>query len=404
MAEPTESRLLSIPAEIREHIYSFILSPDANRLYHEDEYTSYHYEDALVLFKLNRQIYVEARKIFRDLNILVRVQTPWPEAQHHVAMEGHVPIIAPEKALGFTGHSMTVSIDAPEVVMQSGDEQCFLLLLEDLEKFTKMWFYSNLSHPGLNPQLRLVLSLRDPFRPEYEEKRMQKWLQLQLVLPFAMVKNLRSVTINGDPKPLPSVETELRRLQAIPLKTPEQCLQETIKLKLDGNAQLVGGNPREALALYREAWLAMHVVVKGHKRHIHGDAFFSKELREKPFTGRSGQSERLILRIQLVANTCQAYLKLQEYGECEYWGMRSINMVRDSIVALDASALPPEDEAMLGLPAANEMGKIYYRTALAKKAMDEKAEARKLLRVAAIYLPRDENVKKELAACAFRLG
>ena len=70
----------------------------------------------------------------------------------------------------------------------------------------------------------------------------------------------------------------------------------------------------------------------------------------------------------------------------------------------DRHNIQPEDEAVLGFPAATEMGKIYYRTALAKKALDEKMEARKLLRVAAIYLPRDEMVKTELAACALRLG
>jgi hypothetical protein len=33
------------------------------------------------------------------------------------------------------------------------------------------------------------------------------------------------------------------------------------------------------------------------------------------------------------------------------------------------------------------MGKIYFRTALALKALDEKSEARKLARVAMVYLP-----------------
>ena len=53
---------------------------------------------------------------------------------------------------------------------------------------------------------------------------------------------------------------------------------------------------------------------------------------------------------------------------------------------------------------ANEMGKIYYRTALAHKAKDDKSEARRLLKVAQVYLPRDQNVAREVAACALRLG
>lgn len=52
----------------------------------------------------------------------------------------------------------------------------------------------------------------------------------------------------------------------------------------------------------------------------------------------------------------------------------------------------------------NTVGKIYYRTAVAFKELGDKTWARKLLRVAHVYLPRDENVKRELAACALRLG
>jgi len=50
------------------------------------------------------------------------------------------------------------------------------------------------------------------------------------------------------------------------------------------------------------------------------------------------------------------------------------------------------------------MGKIYYRTAVAMKALGEKDEARKLLRVAVVYLPGEETVAAELASVALRLG
>ncbi|KAK1093777.1 hypothetical protein LTR48_001683, partial [Friedmanniomyces endolithicus] len=185
MAAPGSSRLLSIPAEIREHIYSLILHPDANRQYHENEYTSYDYRAALVLFRINRLIYIESRKVFRELNIFVNIETPWPEARHHVAREGHVPMIAAgEKAAKYEGHYLSVTIDAPEVPLDESKKQAFLVLLSDLDKFTTMWYYSNLSHPGLNAQLRLALKLHDPYTPDYEEKRIPKSLQRKLILPF----------------------------------------------------------------------------------------------------------------------------------------------------------------------------------------------------------------------------
>jgi hypothetical protein len=397
--------LLTLPPEIRESIYKLLLNPAANRLLEEDEYSSYDYREAFVLFKINSQICIEARKVFRDLNVFVRIETPWPEALDHVAIEGHVPILMKkERARRFTGHSMSVVIDAPWHAMQDRETVHFIILLDDLEKFTKVWFYADLSHPGMNSYLSLVLRLRDPYTPEWEEKRMPKWLQQKLLLPFGMVKELREMVVDGDPKPFAAVVKELRALQAVPYQSAEYCLSETTRKKVEGNAELTAGNFNAALRLYTEAWEAMHVVVKGRQRHVHADAFFGRELKEDPFKGKNGQAERLVLRVQLVANTCLAYLKLHDWEEARFWGMRSIRMLREAMGADEMHEIPAEDEAVLGFPAADQMGKIYYRTALAFKELNDKAAARKLLRVASIYLPRDESVRKELQACALKLG
>ncbi|KAK0869154.1 hypothetical protein LTR91_002845 [Friedmanniomyces endolithicus] len=405
MAAPGSSRLLSIPAEIREHIYSLILHPDANRQYHENEYTSYDYRPALVLFCINRLIYIESRKVFRELNIFVNIETPWPEARHHVAREGHVPMIAAgERAAKYEGHYLSVMIDAPEVPLDESKKQAFLVLLSDLDKFTTMWYYSNLSHPGLNAQLRLALKLHDPYTPDYEEKRIAKSLQRKLILPFGVLRNLRSQTLTGDPKPYPSIETELKELQAKPDVSPEHCLREATRLKNEGNAELKVENFHAALKLYDQAFTAIHIVNKGRIRHIHADRFFARELREPPYTDKNGESERLILRVQLVANTCQAYNKLKDFDNSRFWGLRTITTVRE-YMGMDVNMdLPPEEEAIRRFPATSEMGKIYFRTAVAIKALGDKDEARKLLRVAKIYLPNDPLVTAELASVALRLG
>jgi hypothetical protein len=399
------SSFLTIPPEIRELIYANILHPDVNRVYYEDEYSSYDYAAALVLFKLNRQIYIESRKVFRDLNIFVRVETPWPEAQQHVALEGHVPILVSRgKAQRFNNHSLSVAIDAPDHTNPNLDNQCFVMLLDDLPKFTRMWFYSDLSHPGLNRHLRLNLTLRDPYCPEWEEQRMSKSLQRRLLLPFGEVKNLMQTLTSGDLEPYRTLQDELKAEQAKPHQSPEYCLREATRLKLAGNEALKAGAYQKALQIYNDAWLAMHVVIKGRQRHIHADAFFGRELIEEPFRGKNGQSERLLLRVQLVANTCLVYLKLEEWETCVFWGMRTIDMLREAMGYDGRRSIPPEDEAVLGFPAADQMGKIYYRTALAWKEMGDEGEARRLLRVAKVYLPRDEHVQREITATALRLG
>lgn len=299
---------------------------------------------------------------------------------------------------------MSVLIDAPQSPMQNTETETFVILLDDLEKFTKTWFYADLSHPGLNRFLRLSLKLRDPYTPEWEEKRMPKWVQRQLLMPFGMVKDLRELVVEGDPKPLASIDKELRETQAVPHQSPEHCLQEATRFKAEGNNELTAGRYHAALERYSKAWEAIHIVIKGRRRHIHADAFFSRELHGSPYEGKNGQSERLIVRVQLVANTCLVHLKLEDWDEAAFWGMRTIGMLREAMGADERHEIPAEDEAVLGFPAADQMGKIYYRTALAYKEMGDRAKARKLLRVASVYLPRDESVKKETAACALRLG
>ena len=405
MASTPRLHLLSLPAEVRESVYRLILNPHANRLLEPDEYTDYDYTDALVLFKINKQIYAEARKVFRDLNIFVRIETPWPAAQDHVAAKGHTPILMKNaRAMRFKGYSLNVTIDAPDSPLQDAETSYFVIHLDDLDKFTKTWFYADLSF-GVNSALRLQLQLQDPYTPSWDEKRMPKWLQQRLLQPFGMVKGCRDVIVTGDPKPYPSIVTEMRAEQALPYWTAEQCLNEATRLKLEGNEELKEGNYSAALKRYAEAWEAMHIVVKGRQRHIHADDFFGKELREDPFKGKNGQSERLIIRVHLVANTIWVYLKMENWKEAAFWGMRSIRMLREAMVGADETAeMSAEDEAVPGFPAANQMGKIYYRTALAYKAMGDKAEARKLLRVSHIYLPNDPKVQEELASCALRIG
>lgn len=393
-APPPQHHLLTLPPEIREHIYRLILHPHANRRLEADDYTVYSYSAALVLFRLNRQIYIESRKIFYDLNTFVRAETPWPQAKDHIQLEGHMPIVATgAKAARFKNHRMVVSIDAPEYALLGVDLECFIVMAEDLELFAKTWYYADLSYPSLNSNLRLTLKLNDPFTPEWEEKRMTKALQKQLLLPWSKVKNLAEFRIMGDPKPYDSVEKELKAAQAEPHNSPEYCLSEGTRFKQEGNTELQAGRYREALELYTKAWEAIHITIRGRIRQVHADAFFGLTLTQPPYEHKHGQQERLILRVQLVANTCLAFLKLNEFDECRFWGMRTINTIREAMGADEHMDLAPEQEAVTGFPAANEMGKIYWRTGLAWKAMDEKTEARRLLRVAKVYLRSEKDQK-----------
>lgn len=49
-------------------------------------------------------------------------------------------------------------------------------------------------------------------------------------------------------------------------------------------------------------------------------------------------------------------------------------------------------------PAQDAMGKIFYRTALASRALGKVADVKTLMKAAAVYLPHDEIVQREMRA------
>lgn len=411
MAEAAaQSRLLALPPEIREEIYRLLLAPAANRVELEDEYARYEYAPILSLFRVNRLIYHEARKVFRDLNTFISIATPWDQAQQHVFLEGHVPIVVSgERARRFTQARLAVHILAPGLAVPERPNEPFVILLDDLDAFTQTWCYADLSYPQVNGHLCLSLSLRDPYAASYDEPRISKALQRRLLLPFGRVKNLQDTKFDtsgpGAVSPFTGIVSELRTLQQTPHASPESCLAEATRLKTSGNALLTAGDPRGALRLYTAAWRALHVVVHGRQRHVHADQFFQRILTDAPYAGKNGQAERLVLRVHLVANTCLAYLQLRDPASCIHWGTRTIGMLRQAM-GLDergAAALAPHDEAILTFPAAPQMGKIYYRTGLAYQQLGDNSSARKLFAVAREYLPQDESVKKAVAAVALPL-
>jgi hypothetical protein len=422
MAETmTRPTLLTLPAEIREEIYKFIFDPASNRTELENEYWQYDFAPALQILLANRQIYLEARKVFRDLNVFIRIDTPGEMAMQHVAEEGHVPIVVSNKhAQTFSIHSLQVCISSPDIDVLARSQQVFIIHLDDLEKFALIWKYADLSFEGLNQHLQIALTLRHPATGQESDrqdiygsgpsKTLSVALQRRLILPFGKVKRLHKTEFNGSHEPAHGLEDALRAAQATSHPRPEACLAEATKFKQAGNTLLTGGNPRAALEQYVHAWRAIHIAIHGRLRHVHADRFFIGALSEAPYAGLDGQVERLRLRVQLVANTCLAYLLLQEYSECIFWGMRTINTLRNARGDIPDDPniwlnVPPEQEAFMQFPAADQMGKIYYRTGMAMKELGEdESQARRLLKVAGVYLPRDENVKKAIQESALKLG
>ena len=389
--------LLTLPGEIRELIYTKLLAPVETRTHlgevPNDGHKRYRFD--LRVLRLNRQIYHEARQVFRRLNIFVGIETPFPEAEQYVRIEGYVPlVVSGAAALQFRHTHLDVKIDVPPPVQQHRERPLtrFIILREDLPAFCQMWHYSDLGHEGLNAHLSLKLDMRDPYASAHNAHALPKALQRELLEPFGKVKGLYGTEVVGEV--YSSIEKAMRKEMEVPYASPEKCLEEGTRLKDKGNAELQNGNYRSAITLYEDAFLAIHIVCEGRRRSVWADPFFERELASGEWKGAHGGFVRFLLRCRLVANVVWAYVKLEDYAEARFWGRRTIDLFEGGF---GEAVMRPEFHA------AKEMGKIYYRTALAAKELGEPSEARKLLAVAVKFLPNDRIVRDEQKSLALPL-
>ena len=429
-------RLLDLPAEIREQIYREVLCTENARRDpppRTDDPGFYEYD--LNLLRVNHLVYQEAKKIFQD-NVFVKILTPWSSSIEHISNEGKVPLVTRgPSANAFEAYHLQIYIDTPDHSRDVHGLVGMVTTLEDLPAFTQMWRYANLNHQqNLNPPLRLTLQLQDPHVPN---RKISKAMQEKLLLPFEHVKDLAVFVVEGQ-KILPSVKTRLHELRALPEPTPADCINHAFALKDEGNKALNEGKYKQALGLYKQSFEAIHITVRGHIRTVHADGFFCTEILGGPHPGRA-DFLRMTLRIRLVANIVLTYLKLQDYAEAHFWGKRTIVLFRHSMRGYEmndtnfysgsqmstiSSAMDDDnsnidiltgglmsddrsrnmssleqrfldDLAITQFPGQAEMGKIFYRTALAAKEMGKMADVRTLMRAAEVYLPHEESVKEE---------
>lgn len=249
-----------------------------------------------------------------------------------------------------------------------------------------MWYYFDISYEGLNGQLGLRMTVAgvedDP------ERELSKAIQARLFRPWGQVRRLNSLIVEG-PHDNEIVE-ELRQAMTRPYRSPTECLINCDTAKTNGNAAFKAGQYPDALEFYRKGFEAIHILVDGKRRTIWAEGYFDAMITEGKFAGQRGSHVYWVMRMQLIANTIMVYLKMEEYEMAFFWGNRSITLMRHH---LGEAA----DEPQPTFPARSEWGKIYYRTAMAAKALGDMANARELIQIAARWLPNDAFVLKERA-------
>ncbi|KAF2726787.1 hypothetical protein EJ04DRAFT_480028 [Polyplosphaeria fusca] len=399
MAKPFP--FLKLPSELRDQIYSHYLEPilDLGPCEFGGGYPGGTYSYNLDLLRVCQQIYSEANDVWRREHLFVRIDTPWEQAVNHISHEGLVPIVAMgNNAKLFQRYHSLVKINAPEHFL-THLSHAIIIRLEDLHRFAQMWYYSALNYEALNQHLRVTLALTNP---SSDGKEISKDMQKDLLLPFGNIKSLDSVAVHGFDSAL---EKELRRLMAIPYDSPQKCCEDATALMESGDRAIIDGDAADALDRYIKAFHAIHILINGRERRILADHFFHHEMNGGRYQGQSGTTVRIILRIKLVARCVNAYLKLKEYSEAAFWGMRSIRIMRDTIGA-------DFEDFLIQVAGMLDAGILYVRTGVAIRNLEHAqsseldtyaedggfAKSECLFRIAGKFLKGDNRnlIKKEL--------
>ncbi|CAI6334788.1 unnamed protein product [Periconia digitata] len=365
MAEP-RSLFLRLPLELREHIYSYYFRP-ADRL-DVSNFAGGLYRFEFDLLRVNKQVHLEAHNLWRrKFAYFVRLQTLWPNAVHHISNEGLVPIVAyGPRASNFKEHAFLLEVSSHQDPDQS--EHPMIMLLDDIPQFAQTWFYSGLTYPGLNEALNLKCTARNleqrgtssNILEDDEKSTIPLDMQKRLLLPFGKIKGLSGTQLAHFDK---SVEDDLLTAMAAPYPPVHECFEECITLIEKGDELLsitprTIGTARSALESFFAAFHAMHILIDGRKRRVLADAYFHENITEGRFKGQMGSAIRIILRIRLVSRCVLAYLRMGEYGEAAFWGMRSVRIMSEQMSS-------EFDAFIADYIGSEDMGMINARTAIA---------------------------------------
>lgn len=310
-----------------------------------------------------------------------------------------MPLVATgERAAKFKHATSIVQISAPLHNFEPAHK--VIVLLDDLHLFCQVWHYSALNYRTLNEHLRVDFILQDPYYPA-DPKPIPLALQRRMLLPFGVVKGLYEVDAQGYDD---SLTAELGRRMAVPYDSVQQCLEKCAALMEEGDRESSAGHAESALELYVKAFAAIHIMIDGRGRRVLADHFFHTGVESGRYAGHSGTTCRIILRVNLVSRCVGVHLKLRQWEEAAFWGMRSIKIIQDGMGT-------EMEEFLLQFVARADVGLLFIRTYIAMKKMeehnseelalyqgDETANTANLYNIANRYMRElQELMKKELA-------
>ena len=312
---PPKANLFTLPLEIRNEIYRHLLSTRLTRVDLGLGHARYDIQPAILATK--RQIHDEGTAILSE-NKFISIITSWTSFKQDLLVQGKFPTIAERQSDDnvllpvphmFTAlNSSAVDYD-PKVCYE------YLTCLDDLPYLCRLLFYTSCQIVDFNRSLHLTLAIQHP--PGRSDEAVSKKLQEDLMMPFAVLKGLGSLTVTGAKNN--AVEKELRKAMKTPNPTAGEYLESAAKLKDAGDVAFKAGDYTGSIKIYIQAYEAMIFIVEGKRFAVMLDYYFaSKILIEGRFSGQRGDLVRHHLGSQLSWNILQAYVKMEDWEQAYF--------------------------------------------------------------------------------------
>ncbi len=386
--------LLTLPLELRNEIYRHLLSTHLTRVDLGLGLARYNLQ--LAILATNRQTHDEGTAILRE-NKFISILTSWTSFKQDILVQGKFPTIVEGQI-----HD-TVRLPAPYMLVvldfMGGDSDPdvfydYLTCLDNLPHLCRLLFYASCQFGNFTQLLHITLAIQDP--PGRPKTVVPKKLQEELMMPFAILKGLDQLTVKGARNK--AVEKELRKAMKIPNPTAAEYLESAAKLKDAGNVAFNAGDYGGSIRIYIQAYEVMHFIVEGKRFAIMLDGYFaSNPLIGGRFNGQRGDLVRHHLGSQLSWNILQAYLKMEDWEQAYLWGERAISDIEHKDVQQSILDGTPN------LVTSAEKAKIYWRMAVASKALDRRQVWVRSLMKAYSFAPHDVAIQREMEALEKRL-
>lgn len=392
-----------IPLEIRDEVYSYLLSIDyTKRPVGDDEKPSrvkrglgcgHLYDLQPAVLRTNKQINKEARRFLYNDNLFVLVKYPHVESLDLLWTEELTLLAAEEDEVRSFRSALRISLHVDLCIHGNDNMRLtsqFVIAANDLSVFCSILKKIDNEGPGLLSSLKLILQVYPLFQldvdafaytgPSSRVSRSPRSLaqQRRLLEPFATLRSmtLEIADVDGETQYIDvQLMEDIKERAGRPPYSMKEVLDTSARIKEQGNQAFRAGDFAHANTLYKSALENLNA----------GERYLDTDIQEGEFTEQTYFEAHFSLAFRIWSNTVATHLRLQQWTAAHEKAIKGIEKIETVRNAGENIVFGP-----------GEVAKLYFRRALASEGMGKINRAVEEVRTALDLDPNSAQMKAKL--------